>query len=133
MNRSILRPPRAGAGHSLAASPAAFPVVPPPASKKPSDHLQRDVALREISYNLIAYFTPFSELQEEFMSGRHSVSTASASRKIGFIGLGLMGRPMSLNLLKAGHSVTVWNRTGSRAAELVAAGAKLRRHARGRG
>ena len=53
------------------------------------------------------------------------MSTASPSRKIGFIGLGLMGRPMSLNLLKAGHSVTVWNRTASRASELVAAGAKL--------
>lgn len=36
-----------------------------------------------------------------------------------------MGRPMSLNLLKAGHSVTVWNRTESRASELVAAGATL--------
>ena len=44
---------------------------------------------------------------------------------IGFIGLGLMGRPMSLNLVKAGYSVTVWNRTASRADELVAAGAKL--------
>jgi 3-hydroxyisobutyrate dehydrogenase-like beta-hydroxyacid dehydrogenase len=32
---------------------------------------------------------------------------------------------MSMNLLKAGHSVTVWNRTASRASELVAAGAKL--------
>jgi 3-hydroxyisobutyrate dehydrogenase-like beta-hydroxyacid dehydrogenase len=53
------------------------------------------------------------------------VSDASPSRKIGFIGLGLMGRPMSVNLLKAGHSVTVWNRTASRASELVAAGAKL--------
>ncbi len=53
------------------------------------------------------------------------MSNGSASRKIGFIGLGLMGRPMSLNLLKAGHSVTVWNRTASRASDLVAAGAKL--------
>jgi 3-hydroxyisobutyrate dehydrogenase len=44
---------------------------------------------------------------------------------IGFIGLGLMGRPMSMNLVKAGYSVTVWNRTASRADELVAAGAKL--------
>ena len=44
---------------------------------------------------------------------------------IGFIGLGLMGRPMSMNLLKAGYPVTVWNRTPSRAEELVAAGAKL--------
>jgi len=44
---------------------------------------------------------------------------------IGFIGLGLMGRPMSLNLVKAGYSVSVWNRTASRADELLAAGAKL--------
>jgi 3-hydroxyisobutyrate dehydrogenase-like beta-hydroxyacid dehydrogenase len=49
----------------------------------------------------------------------------SSPRKIGFIGLGLMGRPMAGNLLKAGHSLTVWNRTSSRAQELVAAGATL--------
>jgi 3-hydroxyisobutyrate dehydrogenase-like beta-hydroxyacid dehydrogenase len=36
-----------------------------------------------------------------------------------------MGRPMGMNLLKAGHSLTVWNRTASRADELVAAGATL--------
>jgi 3-hydroxyisobutyrate dehydrogenase-like beta-hydroxyacid dehydrogenase len=53
------------------------------------------------------------------------VSNVPSPKKIGFIGLGLMGRPMSLNLLKAGHSVTVWNRTASRASEVVAAGATL--------
>lgn len=52
------------------------------------------------------------------------MSTA-ALRKIGFIGLGLMGRPMAMNLLKAGHTLTVWNRTPSRAQELVSAGASL--------
>src|SRR5260370_22407164 len=36
-----------------------------------------------------------------------------------------MGRPMGMNLLKAGYSLTVWNRTASRADELIAAGAKL--------
>jgi len=45
-------------------------------------------------------------------------------QSIGFIGLGLMGRPMAANLLKAGFEVTVWNRTASRADALVAAGAK---------
>lgn len=45
--------------------------------------------------------------------------------KVGLIGLGLMGKPMGLNLLKAGFSLTVWNRTASRAESLVAAGAKL--------
>lgn len=53
------------------------------------------------------------------------MSTAAAPRKIGFIGLGLMGKPMAMNLLKAGHSLTVWNRTPARANELVAAGAVL--------
>ena len=53
------------------------------------------------------------------------MSLASTPRKIGLVGLGLMGRPMGMNLLKAGHSLTVWNRTESRAQELVAAGAKL--------
>jgi 3-hydroxyisobutyrate dehydrogenase-like beta-hydroxyacid dehydrogenase len=52
-------------------------------------------------------------------------STAPRSQRIGFIGLGLMGRPMSLNLAKAGYAVTVWNRTRSRADEVVAAGATL--------
>jgi 3-hydroxyisobutyrate dehydrogenase-like beta-hydroxyacid dehydrogenase len=50
---------------------------------------------------------------------------APGRTKIGFIGLGLMGRPMALNLRKAGYAVTVWNRTASRADELVAAGATL--------
>ena len=36
-----------------------------------------------------------------------------------------MGRPMGMNLIKAGYPLTVWNRTASRADELVAAGARL--------
>jgi 3-hydroxyisobutyrate dehydrogenase-like beta-hydroxyacid dehydrogenase len=43
---------------------------------------------------------------------------------VGFIGLGLMGRPMAANLLKAGYDVTIWNRTPTRGDELVAQGAK---------
>jgi 3-hydroxyisobutyrate dehydrogenase-like beta-hydroxyacid dehydrogenase len=43
---------------------------------------------------------------------------------IGFIGLGLMGRPMAANLLKAGFPVTVWNRTAERMKPLVELGAK---------
>ncbi len=44
--------------------------------------------------------------------------------RIGFIGLGIMGRPMAGHLVKAGHEVTVWNRTASKTAELVKAGAR---------
>ena len=52
-------------------------------------------------------------------------SAASSKTKVGLIGLGLMGQPIGMNLLKAGHPLTVWNRTASRANELVASGAKL--------
>jgi len=44
---------------------------------------------------------------------------------IGFIGLGIMGQPMALNLVKAGHVVTVFNRTAEKAAPLKEAGAKV--------
>ena len=44
---------------------------------------------------------------------------------VSLIGLGLMGRPMGHNLLKAGFPLAVWNRTASRADSLVAAGARL--------
>jgi len=45
------------------------------------------------------------------------------SERIGFIGLGTMGRGMAANLLKAGFSLTVWNRTSARMEDLVAQGA----------
>ncbi|MGA8367172.1 MAG: NAD(P)-dependent oxidoreductase [Candidatus Acidiferrales bacterium] len=44
---------------------------------------------------------------------------------IGFIGLGLMGKPMARNLLKAGFPLVVWNRTAAKADDLVREGAKL--------
>ena len=45
--------------------------------------------------------------------------------KIGFIGLGIMGRPMAKNLLKAGYDVTVDSHSPAAAAELEACGAKV--------
>jgi 3-hydroxyisobutyrate dehydrogenase-like beta-hydroxyacid dehydrogenase len=44
--------------------------------------------------------------------------------KTGFIGLGRMGSAMAANLLKAGHEVTVFNRSPGRSAALVALGAR---------
>lgn len=45
--------------------------------------------------------------------------------KVAFVGLGNMGVPMAHNLLKAGHQLTVYNRTRSRAEDLAKAGAVL--------
>src|ERR671937_1544623 len=43
---------------------------------------------------------------------------------IGFIGLGVMGKPMAKNLIKAGHSLVVYNRSRAAIIEVAAAGAK---------
>ena len=43
--------------------------------------------------------------------------------RIGFIGIGLMGRPMVLRLLLANYGVRVWNRSPDKVAEVAAAGA----------
>ncbi|MFJ2553866.1 NAD(P)-dependent oxidoreductase [Microbacterium sp. NPDC087591] len=45
--------------------------------------------------------------------------------RIGFIGLGVMGQPMALNLAHAGIPLLVWNRTGARTEPLRAAGADV--------
>ena len=46
------------------------------------------------------------------------------TERVGFIGLGIMGRGMARNLLKAGFPVRVWNRTAARMDELAADGAQ---------
>lgn len=45
------------------------------------------------------------------------------SERVGYIGLGIMGRPMALNLLKAGHRLWVYGRRAETVAPLVTAGA----------
>jgi 3-hydroxyisobutyrate dehydrogenase len=55
---------------------------------------------------------------------RLDYSQVTHLKRTGFIGLGLMGSGMSMNLIKAGFPVSVWNRTTSKMAPLVEAGAK---------
>lgn len=45
--------------------------------------------------------------------------------EVGFLGLGIMGKAMSMNLLRNGFKVTVWNRTLSKCNELVEFGASI--------
>ncbi len=44
--------------------------------------------------------------------------------KLGYIGVGLMGRPMILRLIAAGYQVTVWNRSVAKLEAVVGAGAE---------
>src|SRR5512143_4333335 len=50
--------------------------------------------------------------------------------RIGFVGLGTMGEPIANNLRKAGHDITVWNRTVAKANHIVSKGGKLAATAR---
>ena len=47
------------------------------------------------------------------------------SQKVGFIGLGIMGTPMALNLIKAGFNLTAFNRTREKSAPVEKAGAQI--------
>ena len=47
--------------------------------------------------------------------------------RIGFLGLGTVGEPVANNLRKAGHELTVWNRTPSKADHIVSKGGALAR------
>lgn len=45
--------------------------------------------------------------------------------RLGFLGIGLMGRPMTLRLLEAGYVVTVWNRSKEKLSEVIQHGAQV--------
>src|SRR6478735_2646900 len=50
---------------------------------------------------------------------------AGNTQKIGWIGMGRMGFPMAERLLKAGHDVSIWNRTRAKAEPLAKSGGKI--------
>ena len=54
-----------------------------------------------------------------------AAAAPASPANVGFIGAGIMGVPMALNLIKAGHTLTVWNRTAAACQPLVDAGATL--------
>jgi len=56
------------------------------------------------------------------------MATSEKRQKIGWIGAGRMGLPMAERLIKAGHDVTVWNRTRAKAEPLAKLGGKLVDH-----
>ncbi len=52
-------------------------------------------------------------------------TSGGRTEKLGYLGLGMMGFPMTRRLLGAGHEVSVWNRSAAKAKALIEAGAKL--------
>ncbi|KAI5320331.1 PREDICTED: NAD(P)-dependent oxidoreductase [Prunus dulcis] len=76
----------------------------------------------------VSHFTGLSRLclRRSMATATSSDSTVSPSNtRVGWIGTGVMGRSMCAHLLKAGYSLTVFNRTLSKAQPLVDLGAQL--------
>jgi 3-hydroxyisobutyrate dehydrogenase-like beta-hydroxyacid dehydrogenase len=69
--------------------------------------------------------SPLLSLLSEERSAVLLHAVRSKTMNVGFIGLGHMGVGMAANLLKAGHHVTVYNRTPGKAEALTALGAKV--------
>lgn len=72
---------------------------------------------------------PLTRLKTEgridFLSSEDSIiGGIRVMKKIGFIGLGVMGKPMAINLVRSGYEVTVYDRLEKRVRELVSVGAK---------
>lgn len=53
------------------------------------------------------------------------MSAGQGKPLVGFLGIGLMGKPMAINLLKAGYPVIAWNRTSTKAEALQPFGARV--------
>src|SRR4029077_11810585 len=81
--------------------------------------LQRQIPRRPSCRRAHAGF-PFPSLRTKVICG--SWRAIHMKPAVGLIGLGLMGRPMGQNLLKAGFALAVWNRTEQRGDELVRLG-----------
>jgi 3-hydroxyisobutyrate dehydrogenase len=63
-------------------------------------------------------------LDVDYTTAMSASTSPSQIKRIGFIGLGIMGRPMARNLLRAGFELTVWNRSRAGIDALVAEGAR---------
>ncbi|XP_029432523.1 putative oxidoreductase GLYR1 isoform X3 [Rhinatrema bivittatum] len=86
-----------------------------------------------VTYQAISKRLKISEEENGLTSIQAADSTAingnitPTDKKIGFLGLGLMGSGIVSNLLKMGHTVTVWNRTAEKCDLFIQEGARLGR------
>src|SRR5579864_4484639 len=65
------------------------------------------------------------------ISNRKGALRRQANMRVAFLGLGIMGRPMAANLVKAGHEVSAWNRSAGKQVEGARAAASPAEAARG--
>ena len=88
-----------------------------------SEARTREQTARDPTQSAEAQRNPFQEALSAPLRLGQARSTISLMANVGVIGLGAMGAPMARNLLKGGHSVTVFARRAEAMAPLIAAGA----------
>src|SRR5690349_8718264 len=93
-------------------------------SLRPVPSAARCLGLNVNTPNPPSHYARRSTLDGAMVDWIHSPSMTTALKHVGLVGLGIMGRPMAKNLLKAGFNVTVHSRTRAKVDELVAAGAE---------
>src|ERR1700726_4616273 len=68
-------------------------------------------------------------IRQQLPTAEHNIRrTKMTKHSLGWIGVGRMGYPMAERLLKAGHSVALWNRTRAKAEPLAKKGAAIVDH-----
>lgn len=68
--------------------------------------------------------TPPLVIDDDMIAQKNVRKTTAAPIRVGFLGLGMMGRGMVKNLLRTGHDVTLWNRSADKCTPFVEAGAR---------
>src|SRR5215204_3022534 len=77
----------------------------------------RLLPMRLVVYGTIVYYPSAKGNRWEKLVG------GEMSEKVGFVGLGIMGKPMARNLMQAGYELVVHNRTMEKAEKLASEGA----------
>ncbi|KAL5012099.1 hypothetical protein ScPMuIL_010650 [Solemya velum] len=88
----------------------------------PQESDQNDASSAPHSSNA-AVSSAGTQIEESLLAKPASKDIIPTPMRIGFLGLGIMGQGMVMNLLRSGHEVTVWNRTPLKCREFVKAGA----------
>src|SRR6516162_6884180 len=96
----------------------------PPHDPRTAIRSRHDARARDMDSDVVGSQTAAQARTQKQPQGSPQMSS-KASHDIGWIGLGRMGEAMAARLVKAGHGLSVWNRTASKADPLAQIGAEV--------
>ncbi|XP_041358096.1 putative oxidoreductase GLYR1 isoform X5 [Gigantopelta aegis] len=87
---------------------------------RPENHISKG---EDMHATMLQNVSSSTQIEESMLPRPVPKAIIPTPLRIGFLGLGIMGQGMVMNLLRSGHEVTVWNRTGTKCREFIKAGA----------